>query len=78
MALLSRAKAKAASAEARRQTSPSGESRDASPDVRMPKRFVGMAGVYDIAKHFEYESLRGVEVRWNILPGVTYSRILIR
>ena len=24
-------------------------------DARMPRRFVGMAGVYDIAKHYEYE-----------------------
>jgi hypothetical protein len=27
-------------------------------DIRMPRRFVGMAGVYDIAKHYEYEQGR--------------------
>lgn len=27
-------------------------------DLRMPRRFVGMAGVYDIAKHYEYEQGR--------------------
>ncbi|KAK9840822.1 hypothetical protein WJX81_007272 [Elliptochloris bilobata] len=29
-------------------------------DVRMPARFVGMAGVYDIGQHYEYEAGRGV------------------
>lgn len=28
---------------------------DVYSDGRMPRRFVGMAGVYDIAKHFQYE-----------------------
>lgn len=29
-------------------------------DGRMPKRFVGMAGVYDLTKHFSYETQRSV------------------
>jgi len=29
-------------------------------DTRMPKMFVGMAGVYDVATHLEYEKGRGV------------------
>jgi len=29
-----------------------------SRDSRMPRRFVGMAGLYDIAKHYEYEQGR--------------------
>eukprot|EP00890_Picochlorum_soloecismus_P006591 jgi/Picsp_1/757/NSC_04246-R1_protein len=28
---------------------------------KMPRQFVGMAGVYNIARHFEYERQRGVE-----------------
>ena len=31
-------------------------------DVRMPAAFVGIAGVYDISQHFDYERRRGVEV----------------
>ena len=39
----------------------SGSAATASPpDVRMPRRFVGVAGVYDIARHYEYEFGRGV------------------
>ncbi|BDA51015.1 probable isoprenylcysteine alpha-carbonyl methylesterase I at N-terminal half [Coccomyxa sp. Obi] len=33
----------------------------AAVDCRMPARFIGMAGVYDIAKHYEYEAGRGVQ-----------------
>lgn len=63
MALLSRAKA--AAAQARRRVpaaAAAGATSATAPDARMPKRFIGMAGVYDIAKHFDYESLRGVQV----------------
>ncbi len=28
-------------------------------DARMPARFVGMAGVYDIGQHYRYEAARG-------------------
>ncbi|MEW5313171.1 MAG: hypothetical protein WDW38_004760 [Sanguina aurantia] len=31
------------------------------PDGRLPWVFIGMAGVYDISKHFEFERMRGVE-----------------
>lgn len=31
-----------------------------SADGRMPSRLVGMAGVYDLASHYEYEQKRGV------------------
>lgn len=30
-------------------------------DFRMPKRLIGIAGVYDISKHYEYETDRGVQ-----------------
>jgi len=30
-------------------------------DTRMPQRFLGVAGVYDICKHYAYESDRGVQ-----------------
>jgi len=33
---------------------------DGRNDSRMPWQFVGMAGVYNIAAHFEYEAARGV------------------
>eukprot|EP00884_Botryococcus_braunii_P002343 jgi/Botrbrau1/12109/Bobra.0186s0030.1 len=34
----------------------------ASPlDSRMPSKFVGVAGVYDLAKHYEHEANRGVQ-----------------
>ena len=29
---------------------------------KMPAAFVGIAGVYDISQHFDYERRRGVEV----------------
>lgn len=32
-----------------------------SHDSRLPWVFIGMAGVYDISKHFEFERMRGVE-----------------
>ena len=31
-------------------------------NLRMPAAFVGIAGVYDISQHFDYERTRGVEV----------------
>lgn len=31
-----------------------------APQQRMPKRFIGMAGVYDLTKHFAYENERQV------------------
>jgi prenylcysteine alpha-carboxyl methylesterase len=34
--------------------------RETYSDGRMPRRFVSMAGVFDIAKHYEYEQGRGV------------------
>lgn len=34
-------------------------------DPRMPAMFVGITGVYDIAKHYVYESERGVQVSAN-------------
>ncbi|KAK9804327.1 hypothetical protein WJX72_007043 [[Myrmecia] bisecta] len=53
MALLHRAKA-ASRAKA------GGKSSSCYPDGRMPARFLGMAAVYDIAKHYEFEDGRGV------------------
>jgi acetyl esterase/lipase len=41
-------------------------------DGRMPRRFVGMAGVYDIAKHYEYE-----QGRLKAVEGDDNSRILL-
>ncbi|EIE21216.1 alpha/beta-hydrolase [Coccomyxa subellipsoidea C-169] len=32
----------------------------ATVDCRMPAQFIGMAGVYDIGKHYQYEAARGV------------------
>ena len=31
----------------------------ARADARMPARFIGMAGVYDIGQHYQYEAARG-------------------
>ncbi|CAL8466146.1 g5682 [Coccomyxa elongata] len=36
------------------------DQKGAGVDCRMPVRFIGMAGVYDIAKHYQYEAARGV------------------
>ena len=37
-------------------------------DTRMPKMFVGMAGVYDVAAHLEYERGRGVAAMSALTP----------
>ena len=64
MALLERCRA--ADDDARnRQSSPggtpiSGSDRGERSDPRQPRRFVGLCGVYDIAKHYAYEDGRGV------------------
>ncbi len=43
-----------------RSASPAGSSEAERCSPQMPARFIGMAGVYDIAQHYEYESSRGV------------------
>ena len=63
MALLERCRA--ADDARNRQSSPggtpiSGSDRGERSDPRQPRRFVGLCGVYDIAKHYAYEDGRGV------------------
>ena len=40
-----------------------------SVKFRMPASFIGIAGVYDISQHFDYERRRGVEVCFGGHPG---------
>ena len=63
MALLERCRA--ADDARNRQSSPggtpiAGSDRGERSDPRQPRRFVGLCGVYDIAKHYAYEDGRGV------------------
>ena len=53
MALLARARA------ARQRPLRYQEGAAARADARMPARFIGMAGVYDIGQHYQYEAARG-------------------
>jgi len=38
------------------------DKRDLHADSRMPRKFVGIAGVYDIGYHYKYEDSRGVAI----------------
>jgi len=58
MALMHRAKHAAQSSPPKKGSAGSAAS---SPDSRMPKRLIGLAGVYDLAKHFDFEANRQVE-----------------
>lgn len=51
MALLNRAKNASSAGKGGRDVRPS-----IGDDVAMPRRFLGMSGVYDIQRHFEYEA----------------------
>ena len=59
MTLLHRARAAAQTRSSLQAQQPTEQT--ARAHLRMPHRFIGMAGVYDISKHFTYESLRGVQ-----------------
>ncbi|KAL3160057.1 hypothetical protein ABBQ38_009774 [Trebouxia sp. C0009 RCD-2024] len=64
MALLHRAKALSKYKQSHQSSSKSGQglTQDTQlpPHVRMPAKFIGMAGVYDIETHYQYEYGRGV------------------
>jgi hypothetical protein len=51
----------AATAATNDHTSSSSAATKLSRDLRMPLNFIGVAGVYDISKHYEYESDRSVQ-----------------
>lgn len=74
MALLQRAQAAhaaAAGSNGRQQPNPAPPQQQQQPThLQMPQQFVGVTGVYDIAKHYAYEKDRGVHSLSTMLPAM--------
>jgi len=75
MALLQRAQAaQAAAATAASEPVTNGtqhhNQQQQQQHLRMPQQFVGVTGVYDIAKHYAYEKDRGVHSLSTMLPAM--------